>query len=208
VGARTVVVRTALGHSRNHFSGYSMATVTDFTVQLRNKDTVTYDFSVYGGVEYEALTSGITANAVATSWSRTLGAVVTDGTVSWSVVAPNWSNLAQITQVTSRGKFKFSAVNRPDGWFRWGLIKFLSGDNEGYSVECVKWNNTTKEMELALPLPFLPAIGDQVWLQVGCDKSMTVCAAKFANGINFRGEPNIPGTDTMFRIGSPIAGSR
>ncbi len=48
-----------------------------------------------------------------------------------------------------------------------------------------------------MPLPFTPAIGDDVYIFPGCDKRLATCRDKFDNVRNFRGFPHIPGNDAM-----------
>jgi len=38
-----------------------------------------------------------------------------------------------------------------------------------------------------------------VELVEGCDKSLATCATRFANAVNFRGEPYLPGIDLLTR---------
>jgi hypothetical protein len=38
-----------------------------------------------------------------------------------------------------------------------------------------------------------------VELVEGCDKSLATCATRFANMVNFRGEPYLPGIDLLTR---------
>ena len=39
------------------------------------------------------------------------------------------------------------------------------------------------------------AAGDEFTVTAGCDKQFATCQAKFANGVNFRGFPHMPGND-------------
>ena len=39
------------------------------------------------------------------------------------------------------------------------------------------------------------AAGDAFTLRAGCDKQFATCRAKFANAVNFRGFPHMPGDD-------------
>lgn len=39
----------------------------------------------------------------------------------------------------------------------------------------------------------------RVELVEGCDKTIATCASRFANGVNFRGEPYLPGNDLLTR---------
>jgi uncharacterized phage protein (TIGR02218 family) len=50
----------------------------------------------------------------------------------------------------------------------------------------------------------LIAVSDAFTVTAGCDKRFATCRDRFANGINFRGFPAIPGND--FVIGYPVPG--
>ena len=41
--------------------------------------------------------------------------------------------------------------------------------------------------------------GARLWLTEGCDKRFETCWSRFANAINFRGEPHLPGNDLLTR---------
>ena len=43
------------------------------------------------------------------------------------------------------------------------------------------------------------AAGHAFTIRAGCDKRIATCAAKFANAVNFRGFPTIPGQDAVLR---------
>lgn len=48
-------------------------------------------------------------------------------------------------------------------------------------------------------MPAGAATGALVELIEGCDKSLATCAGRFANAVNFRGEPYLPGIDLLTR---------
>ena len=49
-------------------------------------------------------------------------------------------------------------------------------------------------------LPSQPVTeGTAVLLTQGCDKNFSTCRDRFANSINFRGEPYLPGNDLLTR---------
>jgi uncharacterized phage protein (TIGR02218 family) len=48
---------------------------------------------------------------------------------------------------------------------------------------------------------FAVAVGDRAEVIEGCDKTIATCAARFANAVNFRGEPYLPGIDLLTRYG-------
>ena len=46
-------------------------------------------------------------------------------------------------------------------------------------------------------MPDSVAIGDRFRIAPGCDKRLATCAERFANVLNFRGEPYVPGQDAL-----------
>jgi len=50
-------------------------------------------------------------------------------------------------------------------------------------------------IELWNPMPEIPAAGDAFTVTAGCDRQFATCRDKFANVINFRGFPHMPGND-------------
>ena len=48
------------------------------------------------------------------------------------------------------------------------------------------------------------AVGDTFVVTAGCDKRFTTCRDRFANTVNFRGFPSIPGNDFLIRY--PVVG--
>ena len=50
-------------------------------------------------------------------------------------------------------------------------------------------------------LPFQPGYFDICAVTMGCDRLITTCSGTYNNVINFRGEPNIPGTDLLQQRG-------
>lgn len=204
VGARTMSIQMKMRASRSDIDGAVMSALSDLSVSMRSVFDLGYNFASYGGVEYIAGNAGTAGSSPAFGWNRTLGATVVDGDITWTAVVPRWSNLATVDSVTSRGIFTLDdAVDRADDFFQWGTLVFLTGPNAGFSCDVVQWVSASNRIVLALPLPFVPEIGDQVWVEVGCDKTIDTCAAKFMNAINFRGEPRLPGTDQYFKVGSP-----
>ncbi|MFN3620892.1 DUF2163 domain-containing protein [Sphingorhabdus sp.] len=85
----------------------------------------------------------------------------------------------------------------PDGHLAYGELRWLSGANCGLTTRIA--DNADSDI-LLLRAPLRSAdIGDMVELTEGCDKLMSTCAARFGNGINFRGEPYLPGNDLLTR---------
>ena len=45
-------------------------------------------------------------------------------------------------------------------------------------------------------------VGDGFVIRAGCDKQLATCRDRFANALNFRGFPSIPGQDAVLRYAS------
>jgi len=93
-----------------------------------------------------------------------------------------------------------------DGWFTAGKLAFTSGANAGFAVE-VKTHRVALDgvlLELWQRAPETVAPGDAFTVTAGCDKRFATCRDRFANAVNFRGFPHIPGND--FVIAYPVPG--
>ncbi len=106
--------------------------------------------------------------------------------------------------VVSSDNEQFAVVSGLDefdaSWFRFGLIKWTSGDNSSLSVEIYDHQNSDGEVTLKFfaPLPNLPQIGDTFEITAGCAKSFSTCKEKFSNTMNFQGFPHMPGRDFAY----------
>lgn len=81
------------------------------------------------------------------------------------------------------------------GYMNGGLVSFVTGLNAGYSMEIYTYDQATETIVLFLNMPYDIAVGDKFTYQAGCDKARTTCQEKFLNILNFRGEPDAPGSD-------------
>lgn len=99
-----------------------------------------------------------------------------------------------------------------DGWFALGVVNWISGANAGRSAEVLSHTATGPDVKITLleaPVRSI-ATGDTFDIFAGCDKRFETCQSKFANAVNFRGFPHIPGQDTIIRYaakGDANAGS-
>ena len=84
-----------------------------------------------------------------------------------------------------------------DDWFTRGLLTFQSAANLGRKLEVKRHRSfaAAARIDLWATPKFTIAPGEQVGLSAGCDKQLTTCTSKFANAINFRGFPHMPGND-------------
>ena len=86
------------------------------------------------------------------------------------------------------------------GYFVGGKLSLTSGASAGLSMEVKGYS--PGEIVLHLQLPRGVAPGDTYTLHAGCGKRFTEdCVARFGNGINFRGEPHVPGIDQIIQVG-------
>ena len=92
-----------------------------------------------------------------------------------------------------------STIGKPASYFKNGIIKFTSGLSKDLKFE-VK-DNTDKTIEFQLPANYVIEKGDTFEVTAGCDKSIGTCANTFKNALNFRGEPHIPNTSKIVRMG-------
>ena len=87
------------------------------------------------------------------------------------------------------------------GWFASGTVEWTSGANAGRRAEVIMHEVAGTEVSITLmeiPVRAL-ATGDAFVIRAGCDKRLETCRDRFANTLNFRGFPNIPGQDAVLR---------
>ena len=89
--------------------------------------------------------------------------------------------------------------------FGGGLLRIMSGPAAGLlrPIQQVETQVGACAIKLAQPMLLLPAPGDQLSLNLGCDKQFATCHRRFDNGLNFRGMPTLPGDATMVKGPSP-----
>jgi uncharacterized phage protein (TIGR02218 family) len=113
------------------------------------------------------------------------------------------------TVVSLAGTASFRALGLgsfPDGVLTAGKLTFTSGANVGFAVE-VKSHRLALDgvlIELWQQAPEPITISDAFTVTAGCDKRFATCRDRFANSVNFRGFPHIPGND--FVISYPVPG--
>lgn len=87
-----------------------------------------------------------------------------------------------------------------DDRFDGGTLSWIEGPNAGTPARIVRSRRVdgSRLVETWRPVGHRVEAGDRVRLTVGCDKSFATCGARFANRINFRGFPYLPGNDFAF----------
>jgi uncharacterized phage protein (TIGR02218 family) len=84
-----------------------------------------------------------------------------------------------------------------DGIYAFGRLRWLDGSNAGLiSVIAASIGGSVTLRE---PPAFAVMPGTRIELSEGCDRRFSTCVSRFANAINFRGEPHLPGNDLLTR---------
>lgn len=130
-----------------------------------------------------------------------------DGRCGVDVADPVYSGGGALVAVMGPRQFTVSGLSGyANDWFTRGLIEFRSGPAAGQRVEIKRHTNLggTVELELWQSAREPLSAGQMFQVTAGCDKHIGTCRDKFANAINYRGFPHMPGNDfltTYFRSG-------
>ena len=91
------------------------------------------------------------------------------------------------------------------GWFNRGILAFTSGANATRAMEIKSHTHRggLVEIELWQPMGEPIAVSDAFTATAGCDKRLDTCTARFANAINYRGFPHMPGNDFVAAVAQP-----
>lgn len=111
------------------------------------------------------------------------------------VALAGFTVFATVTEITNSQTFKASTLTEAAGWYTGGEVLWTSGNNDGRRMEVKEFAST--QVVLALAMGKSIQIGDTFDIIAGCDKTRETCQSKFSNIINFRGEPDVPGTDKL-----------
>ncbi|MGS4947766.1 DUF2163 domain-containing protein [Meridianimarinicoccus sp. RP-17] len=104
-----------------------------------------------------------------------------------------------VTGVRDRATFTaaLDATGLPADWFDGGVLTWTDGPNAGRGVEVKTWSIGSGQFELYIPPGYPISAGHSFTVVPGCDKRRATCRDRFANLHNFRGEPFVPGLDSL-----------
>lgn len=175
-------------------------------------DVTTVNPTVEDGNQYRCMTAG-TSGGSEPAWDTTLGNTTNDGSVVWMAVRST-KRSASITAVTSRKSFRVNSIlgdltvgsggSIDGGFFAPGSIRSTSGPNLNFQKRILSFtyiSGSTWEVILKDALPYLPSIGEGIFLIADCDKAYESCK-RWGNYKNFKGEHKIPGSDVLFKVHS------
>jgi uncharacterized phage protein (TIGR02218 family) len=106
-----------------------------------------------------------------------------------------------VTAITGASDFTVSGLTGFDAqWFEGGTIEWLTGQNAGTfgTVEMHQKSDSGGRIATWLPPPNPIALADTFRINAGCNKTFATCKEKFANNMNFRGFPHLPGNDAVY----------
>ncbi len=111
--------------------------------------------------------------------------------------AARFTHIATLSQIEhASGTTTFSggpaAVNMQHGFLRW-----IDGPQAGILMAIADTSDQSLILDAVLDETL--TIGARAMLQEGCDHTLSTCASRFNNAINFRGEPYVPGNDLLAR---------
>ena len=87
------------------------------------------------------------------------------------------------------------------GWFSFGKAQWTLGRRDGLRDGVISHTRIggVDVLGFAVAVGEWVEIGDTLTARAGCDRRFATCQGKFANAVNFRGFPHIPGNDFVLR---------
>lgn len=162
------------------------------------------------GASFTAEMRGLSDRLAETSgrlYTATCSADLGDARCTVDLTNAAFRGTGAITVLAATSAFRASGLDAfADGWFTAGKLTWTSGANAGLAIE-VKTHRVLADgahLDLWQAMPEPLAVGDEFVVTAGCDKRFATCRDRFANAINFRGFPAIPGND--FVVAYAVAG--
>lgn len=129
---------------------------------------------------------------------RTCDRSLGDARCGFDTGRAGFSSEATVLEGGSGGAILASGLDAfADGWFAQGTLTWLTGVNAG-DQQAIKADRQSASGRVLSPWQAPgrpPSVGDRFQIVAGCDKSAATCRDKFANFLNFRGFPHLPGDD-------------
>jgi uncharacterized phage protein (TIGR02218 family) len=126
-----------------------------------------------------------------------------------SLASPDRSAAVTVAAVLGWRSLRIAGAEAiPAGRLAGGRLAWTTGANAGRASEirADRADASGRVVELWDAPAGAFALGDEATATVGCDKRFATCRDVFANTLNFRGFPHVPGND--FALGYPRRGER
>lgn len=111
--------------------------------------------------------------------------------------AANFTHPASVVSADQGANAVTVAAPVPPALLLGGRLRWIDGAAAGQAAQIADVEEST--LWLAEPLDFVPPAGLRIELREGCDRTLETCASRFANAVNFQGEPFLPGNDLIAR---------
>lgn len=121
-----------------------------------------------------------------------------EGRCTVNVNQPAFRGQGGVATLTAAQRFSTTGLSGyAASWFSEGSLTWTTGGNQGLvsEVKTHLRNNGIVTVDLWLEPPAAIQPGDGFDIIAGCDKRSETCRLKFANLVNFRGFPHMPGDD-------------
>ncbi len=128
-------------------------------------------------------------------------AVLGDADCGVDLGQPGYAETRVVETVEEGRTLRFSDfASHEDRWFEKGRLRVLTGMAAGLAgvIKNDRLDGVSgRVIELWQALGSGLASGDSVRIEAGCDRRFETCRLKFANLLNFRGFPDVPGEDWL-----------
>ncbi len=115
-----------------------------------------------------------------------------------NLASPLYSASGTVASTTGDRSFAATALGAfANDTFALGVVTWTTGANAGRKAEVAAFASGAITLFEASVRPIYP--GDGFVVTAGCDKQFPTCRNKFANGLNFRGFPHMPGEEAVLR---------
>lgn len=118
-----------------------------------------------------------------------------------SLAGPTFTGAGEVISFNGRDMVVVAGLDGyAAGWFAHGVLTWQSGASAGRAERVIDFRHEAAGATLVIwpTLSSLPEAGDTFAIVAGCDKRFTTCKARFANALNFRGFPHLPGNDSAY----------
>lgn len=115
--------------------------------------------------------------------------------------AARFTHEAELTGFDSTANAAAFATSAAPADLIGGTLRWFDGPHAGQTMGIVALAGS--DLVLDTPLDQAPPVGSRALLREGCDRTLASCSGRFANAVNFQGEPHLPGNDLITRYPSP-----
>lgn len=113
-----------------------------------------------------------------------------------------WRGFATVVSVSDPFRVVVAGLEGfAEGWFGFGMGLWTEGRRAGLTDGVMSHTRVggTDVLSFSAKIGEWVAVGDTLSVTAGCDRRFATCKTKFANAVNFRGFPHIPGSDYVLR---------